>query len=426
MSLVTFINCPICQQYDCSHHCVVRNSQVDNLAQQYVTLVLNVGLHQPLYVDAYYGPETWRQGLSLQPLPQLRETCQSLCVELGRISTMPLSHTLSERVSFLAKQLDSVAVFLRSLSGEPLSFTEESLGLYDVRAPKYTLDRFIECRDQLAKLVPGDGDLTARFTAYRQQFIVPSERVAAVFSAAVERARALTAMHIDLPENERFSIEYVTDKVWTAYNWYQGSCSSLIELNQDQPLYLERALELASHEGYPGHHVFNLLQERDLVSGRGWLEYAIYPLYSPISFLSEGSANYGLSLLMSQQERLEYERDVLMPLAGIEGDIVQYYQIMTLYKQLAYLDNLVCQQLTDGEIDDVRAAEMLVEFGLYTDSKAKQRVAFYRSNRSYVINYNYGEDCVREWVEKEPDSKRRWQRFEALLKRPRTASGFTR
>ncbi len=28
-------------------------------------------------------------------------------------------------------------------------------------------------------------------------------------------------------------IEYVNDKVWTAYNWYKGDAHSLIQLNQD-------------------------------------------------------------------------------------------------------------------------------------------------------------------------------------------------
>lgn len=98
------------------------------------------------------------------------------------------------------------------------------------------------------------------------------------------KARQLTGLHITLPTAENFKIEYVTDQIWTAYNWYQGQFNSVIQLNQDQPLYLERAMELASHEGYPGHHVFNVLQEQSLVQQQGWVEYAIYPLFSPISF----------------------------------------------------------------------------------------------------------------------------------------------
>ncbi|EDQ02354.1 hypothetical protein KT99_02537 [Shewanella benthica KT99] len=39
-----------------------------------------------------------------------------------------------------------------------------------------------------------------------------------------------------------------------------------------------------------------------------------------------------------------------MPLAGIEGDIEKYHKVLACYKKLTYLDNLVCEQLTDGHI----------------------------------------------------------------------------
>ncbi|SQH74784.1 conserved protein of unknown function [Shewanella benthica] len=53
---------------------------------------------------------------------------------------------------------------------------------------------------------------------------------------------------------------------------------------------------------------------------------------------------------MSKQEVIDFERDTLMPLAGIEGDIEKYHKVLACYKKLAYLDNLVCEQLTDGHI----------------------------------------------------------------------------
>src|SRR5579859_5023420 len=35
------------------------SSSLDPLAEQYVKLVLAVGIHDPNYVDAYYGPSDW-------------------------------------------------------------------------------------------------------------------------------------------------------------------------------------------------------------------------------------------------------------------------------------------------------------------------------------------------------------------------------
>jgi hypothetical protein len=60
--------------------------------------------------------------------------------------------------------------------------------------------------------------------------------------------------------------------------------------------------------------------------------------------------------------------------------------------------------------------------------RARQRVGFIDQYRSYVINYNLGQDLVRQYVEARggtadnPD--RRWREFGALLSSPRLPSGL--
>ena len=36
------------------------STRMNNVAESYVKLVLQVGQHDPNYVDFYYGPEKWR------------------------------------------------------------------------------------------------------------------------------------------------------------------------------------------------------------------------------------------------------------------------------------------------------------------------------------------------------------------------------
>jgi len=48
------------------------------------------------------------------------------------------------------------------------------------------------------------------------------------------------------------------------------------------------------------------------------VEFSIYPLFSPQSLISEGSANFGREVAFSLDERLAFERDVLFPLAGLD------------------------------------------------------------------------------------------------------------
>jgi hypothetical protein len=39
----------------------------------------------------------------------------------------------------------------------------------------------------------------------------------------------------ELPAGESFRIEYVKDKPWGGYNWYEGGYRSLIQINTDLP-----------------------------------------------------------------------------------------------------------------------------------------------------------------------------------------------
>src|SRR3546814_12679347 len=82
-----------------------------------------------------------------------------------------------------------------------------------------------------------------------------------------------------MPESEAFTRKFVTGKSWSGYIHYVGAYNSIIEINTDLPIRLSRALDLGCHEGYPGHHLLNMKVEEQLVKGRGWLEFSVYPLY---------------------------------------------------------------------------------------------------------------------------------------------------
>ena len=52
-------------------------------------------------------------------------------------------------------------------------------------------------------------------------------------------------------------------------------------------------------------------------------------------------------------------------------------------------------------------------------SAPKQRVDFFDTYRSYVINYNLGKDLVRDYVESgTTTADERWEKFEYLLSNP--------
>ncbi|HEY4652321.1 MAG TPA: hypothetical protein VIG72_12950, partial [Pontibacter sp.] len=248
---------------------------------------------------------------------------------------------------------------------------------------------------------------------------------------AIGMARTRTKAHYQLPEHEDFKLEFVTDKAWSGYNYYKGKGYSLIQINTDFPIYIERAIDLAAHEGYPGHHVFNVLLEQNLVDKKGWKEYSIYPLFSPQSLIAEGSANYGIEVAFPAQDRIKFEKEVLFPLAGLNAaEADRYYAILEKIGQLDFAGNEAARLYLNGEISREEAAGMLVKYNLYQKDKALQRTRFMDKYRSYVINYNLGRKLVQDYVERETGAEtaqyerweKRWQAFGELLSNPNTAS----
>jgi hypothetical protein len=51
-----------------------------------------------------------------------------------------------------------------------------------------------------------------------------------------------------------------------------------------------------------------VLLEKNLLRDRGWIEFSVYPLFSPQSLIAEGTANYGIEVAFPPAERLQFER----------------------------------------------------------------------------------------------------------------------
>jgi hypothetical protein len=398
------------------------------LAERYVKTVLALGQHDKDYVDAYYGPPEWKRDADASKLGLDAIAAQGRAVRAD-LSKVPVGRDELDRLrhQYLDRQLASLDARIRMLKGEKLSFDEESKALYDAVAPTHPTSHYQQILDTLEKRFPGPGTLAARYDAWRQPFAIPREKLDAVFQAAIKACRDRTVKHVTLPASERFTVEYVTNKSWSGYNWYQGDFRSLIQVNTDLPIYIDRAIDLACHEGYPGHHVYNALLEKHLVRDRGWMEFTVYPLFSPQSLIAEGTANYGIEMAFTDAERLAFERTVLFPAAGLDASkAAEYYEVQGLVDQLAYAGNEAARAYLDGRISAADAAAYLEKYGMYSPERAKQRVRFIDQYRSYVINYNLGKDMARGFVEARSggDPARRWSEFEKLLSSPRLPSGL--
>jgi hypothetical protein len=399
---------------------------MNRLSESYVKLVLAMGEHDADYVDAYYGPPEWRTSIR-EKKPSLAEIHSGAAALHDELTATPVPPDKMDQLrrQYLIRQTEALIARVEIVQGKKLKFDEESKALYDAVAPHNTEAYFEGLIHDLEREVPGSGSLAARLDEFRKEFIIPKEKLDAVFKAAIDGCRARTLQHLTLPPNENFTVEYVTNKSWSGYNWYQGNYRSLIQVNTDLPIYIDRAIDLACHEGYPGHHVYNSLLEKNLVRDRGWNEFTVYPLFSPQSLIAEGSANYGIDIAFPGHERAEWERTHLFPIAGIDPSKAEkYYRVQELTGKLAYSGNEAARRYLNGEMSTEETVKWLEKYSLSTAARARQRIKFFDQYRSYVINYNLGKDLVRQYVERHAGSspEKRWRVFTELLSSPRLPS----
>lgn len=407
----------------CSREAPVRPSQLDTLAREYVLLSLEIGEKEEGYIDAYYGPpEIQAKAKASAAKLSLAELAKETQRLQAKIANLPADGESldSRRVRFIAAQLNAAATRLRMLQGEKLSFADEAKGLFGVVPDLKPISAYDPVLAQIEKLVPGDGPLADRVEAFQDRFNIPAQRLKPVFDAAIAECKRRTLRHIALPKNESFKLEFVTGKSWSGYNYYKGNAHSLIQVNTDLPIRISRAVDLGCHEGYPGHHVLNALLEEKLTKRRGWIEFSVYPLYSPQSLIAEGSANYGIDLAFPGDEQLEFETATIYPLAGLpSADAGRYLALLKAMKELAGARFTIARDYLEGRIDRAGAVALSQKYQLQSKKRAEKSLDFTDQYRTYVINYGLGQDMVRSYVEAAgTDQGARWARMEKILSEP--------
>jgi hypothetical protein len=397
--------------------------ELDKLAKEYVKLGLEIGLQDSDFVDAYYGPDSLKPELieyETFPKDYFLGKISTLASSLTEYSTNETDEANKKRALYIQSQLNAYAERVKIVGGETSDFDIESMALFGVEAPHYDTSSFDEAIKKIDAFLPGTGTLQERYQNLSSRFIIPVEKLDTVMKAAIAEAKKRTQKYYPIPENEGFSLEFVNNKSWSGYNWYKGNFTSLIQINTDFPISIERVIDVGSHESYPGHHVFNMLLEENLYKKQGLIETSIYPLFSPQSLIAEGSANYGIDLAFPGNDKVAFAKEVLLPLAGLDtSGISNYFAALELVSELNYAGNEVARGILNGTMTDEEGINYLKKYGFYGPDKAKQRIAFTKKYRSYVINYNYGKDLVKNYIESRggtPDNPQRgWVLFGELL-----------
>lgn len=384
---------------------------LDDLAQNYVALARDLGDRDPDSLDFYAGSDPASKPKSGDP--SLHDRAIALRTALNGITEE------SSRKLMLIGQLDAIVLRTEELQGAKRPFDDESRSYFGVVVAK---DDDAPARQviraKIAKLVGGPANSAAAYARYDAQFTVPADHVPAVMKAALDQCRAMTVSHMALPASEHIDVEYVTHKPWSAFSRYKGGAYSVIQVNMDYPLTVDRILNLACHEGYPGHHVFNSMRDQTLAVLAHHQEFQVQPTFSPQSYVSEAAASYAPSLI-PDSERLHIERDILYPLSGLKTvpDIGHYIEVQKLIDQLHTAEPGIARSYLDGHLEFARASdamehEMLMQHG-------ETALLYLNEFRSYVLTYTLGSDDVRAVIEAgDPGESVRWDRYVNIMMNP--------
>jgi len=310
-------------------------------------------------------------------------------------------------IPILACRQDPTTERPSTAASEKRTFDEESQRIYGVTAPPVDESEMSRARAELDRLLPGQGPVPPRYTQFQKHFLVPPEKLDEALTRALRESRRRTLEHLDLPAEESVRIELVSGAPWPSFARYLGDYRSVVQVNRDFALAIGNLLEIVSHEAYPGHHVLNVLRERSLGRERS-LDSAI----GPDALLHEGLASYGLELAFPGEERLQFEREVLFPLAGRDPREAELYsRVEREIRRLAPLRVEGARAYLDGKRDRVQSAIWLENEALVPAPWAFLR--FVDRYRTYVVTYTLGLEEVRRRIESRPSDP--WREHIALL-----------
>ena len=367
-------------------------------AERYILLGLRLGRHVDGLVDSYYGPAALKDQVDAEDL-----------VPADRIAADAdeLRDELEE--SWLRDLVHGVATYAHVLAGEPIAYSDEVEACYGVRPQRLDESVYAQAHARLDELLPPGGTLGERREAWREQHRMPADKLLPVLNEILAELRARTAATFGLAEGEGMDVEEVRDEPWWAFNYYQGDLRSRVVVNVDVPTTYDDLLELAAHEGYPGHHTERSTKELTLVRERGALEETINMVPTPQSLLAEGIAETA-PLILGEEAR----QAVLAILArhGLRFDADRARQIREALKPIRGigLDTALLIHEDGATLDD--AIEFVMRWGATTEERARQQVRFVTDPtwRAYVITYSAGGRIVGAYHRGEPE------RFARLLR----------
>jgi hypothetical protein len=379
-------------------------------AETYVRLALSLARHQPSLIDTWLGPAAWGDG-TREPVAAIQARIGDLRAAMTAMAP-PADPAELARRRYLDGQVQALAVAAGRLTGASASFADEAAAALGARPPARDAVALDRVRQELSERLPGRGSLAERHAAFRLRHAVPAPRVEAVFAAAIAWCRQAVAPHLPLPAGEHIALIPSDERGWAAFSRPHDPRSSDVWVSRHGGSDVAHLLQLAAHEGTPGHHAQHVLATARLVESRGWTERALSPAFGPHRLLAEGAAEAGAELLLPLDVRTRACAEQLLPAAGQRpDDAAQVVQVERLVAALDLEVAHIAADYLDSPLGTEAATTRLRDEALVLDPAGL--LAFIERQRSRVLAYPVGRRIVGAALDGVAPAAR-WPRFAAI------------
>ena len=374
---------------------------MDELARRYLLLGLRLDRISPGFVDSYVGPPELAEIARGEPEPLAAELhAEALALQDVAAALDGDGVAGDHRRAWFLGQLRSMSALARQAGGEEIAYldlVEELFGIPIRPVPEVELR---VARDGIDAALPGPGSLHERLADLRAAISVAPDLVVPAVEASASRFRAATRRDFRLPREESIEWQVAHDQPWMAYAGFLGNGRTRIEVNVDLPADVGLIAFWAAHEAYPGHHAEHVTKEQTLATDAGLGEATMQTMNTPEAVLSEGQADVGLEVVMTDAELADELRRI-GEMAGVRADWAAAVAVRRGLNALqGAMGNAGILLYHEGRSErEVR--EYLAEVGVRPPDRVDHAIRVLRDpvNRTYSFTYSEGVRLIRPWLE---------------------------
>jgi hypothetical protein len=368
---------------------------LDDVAEQYVRLALELAQHDPSLVESWRGPNAWRP-TARRPVAVVADQIAAADASLQLAAYDAGSAFDNARSRYLQAQLRALRFAASRLGGRSTTIDEQMREEFALTLPPLDPATVTSMHNGVRAWLPGESTLAERVRNLRTATIIPTDRRQPVVQLALNACRTATRASVAMPDDESVQVLFRPNTEWDGYARYLGNNRSEIELS-DTPLDISRAFHLACHEAYPGHHVQFVLLDR-FSREHGWPELQLAPGFGRHLLLAEGAAELGADLAMPRDARIALYRDHLLPAAGLDP---RYAAALVTVEDV--LDELlvvvadVARKYLDGALSRDAALARLENDALVTNPAGT--LAFIERRRARALVYGEGRRALQRLMQ---------------------------